>query len=302
MSQKKSKKQRFGAPKQQKSGKSLAGRSAHAGTGRSRSLPPAAQAARRGLVLYGQHPVMAALGNPDRQIQAIFATAQQADRLADNLQHIAACHRPLLDNIEILEREQMSQLCQSGTDTEQVHQGLAIHTSPLEEMFLSDILLHLDNADAAAGRGQGTRLLVLDQVTDPRNVGAMLRSARAFGVSAIILTRKHAPQETASLAKAAAGALEYVPLVRVVNLARALDEMKDAGIMLAGLDASAPDTLDGLADIQHLGLVMGAEATGMRRLTKQACDRLVAIPMQSDTESLNVSVAAAIALYASRQR
>ena len=93
-----------------------------------------------------------------------------------------------------------------------------------------------------------------------------------------------------------------MPLVRVVNLARALDEMKDAGIMLAGLDASAPDTLDGLADIQHLGLVMGAEATGMRRLTKQACDRLVAIPMQSDTESLNVSVAAAIALYASRQR
>ena len=98
---------------------------------------------------------MAALGNPDRQIQAIFATAQQADRLADNLQHIAACHRPLLDNIEILEREQMSQLCQSGTDTEQVHQGLAIHTNPLEEMFLSDILLHLDNADEAEGRGTG---------------------------------------------------------------------------------------------------------------------------------------------------
>jgi len=265
------------------------------------NLPASAQAARRGLVLYGQHPVIAALGNSERRIRTIFATAQQAEKLAGSASQIAPCHRPLLSNIEILERDQLSRLCQSGADADQVHQGLAIHAEPLEEVFLSDILLHIDSADNA-NPNQTSRLLVLDQVTDPRNVGAMLRSARAFGVGAIILTRKHAPQETASLAKAAAGALEYVPLVRVVNLARALDTLKEAGFVLAGLDASAPENLDGLAEIQHLGLIMGAEATGMRRLTRQACDRLVAIPMLSDTESLNVSVAAAIALYASRQK
>jgi len=308
MSQKKSKKQRFGAPKHKNAGKSPTGRSSaferssnrHAGT--ARALPAAALSAKKGLVLYGLHSVMAALQNPERQIKAIFATAQQAEKLADSPQNIAACHRHLLDEIHILDKEQISFLCQTGADMDSVHQGLAIHADPLEEMFLSDILLHVDTATNADEPVLGTRLLVLDQVTDPRNVGAILRSARAFGVSAIILTRKHAPQETASLAKAAAGALEYVPLVRVVNLARALDEMKEAGFILAGLDASATDTLEGLAQIPHLALIMGAEATGMRRLTRQACDRLVAIPMLSDTESLNVSVAAAIALYASRQK
>lgn len=296
MTQKKSKKRDFKPSKQQKSGKSTFERPQNRRTENMRALPAAAQSAKRGLVLYGLHSVMAALQNPERQIKAIFATSQQAEKLAQSADIIASCHRKLLAETHILEREQISFLCQTGADMDSVHQGLAIHTAPLEEVFLSDILLHTDAATSS-----GVRLLVLDQVTDPRNVGAILRSARAFGVSAIILTRKHAPPETASLAKAAAGALEYVPLVRVVNLARALDELKDAGFTLAGLEASATDRLEELAQIQHLALIMGAEASGMRRLTKQACDRLVAIPMQSDTESLNVSVAAAIALYASRQ-
>ena len=259
----------------------------------------AMKAAKKGLVLYGQHAVLAALANPSRKIRRIFAQQRQAEKLAHLAQQLPCpihpCHLELLNNIEIVEKEPLNKLCASGASAEPVHQGLAIHADPLEEMFLSDILHHLDD-----DTHKSVRLMVLDQVTDPRNIGAILRSAQAFGTSAILMTRKHAPAETAILAKTAAGALETVPIIRETNLARALDSLKAAGFTLAGLDASGDYDLEQLAPIAHLALIMGAEAGGMRRLTAEACDRIVSIPMQSEAESLNVSVAAAIALYATR--
>ena len=262
-------------------------------------LPPAYRAARAGLSLYGQHAVLAALGNERRQLHQLFASDRQAEKLqALAKTHpcpIAPCHLKLLQHIEICDRDQLNALCASSHAAEPVHQGIAVHAEPLEEVFLSDIL-----SQAALAPEQPMRLMILDQVTDPRNIGAIMRSAQAFGAAAIVMTRKHAPPETPALAKTAAGALETVPLIRETNLARALEAMKDAGFMLAGLDAKGTDRLEELSGETHLGLIMGAEAGGMRRLTIEACDRLTAIEMTADAESLNVSVAAAIALYATR--
>ena len=153
-------------------------------------------------------------------------------------------------------------------------------------------MLHLDAGMAA------TRVLILDQVTDPRNIGAIMRSALALGASAIIMTDRHAPEETGALAKTAAGALEKLSIIRVTNLARALDSLKEAGFTLVGLEAGGTAALDPFAAEPRLGLVLGSEGAGMRRLTREGCDHLAAIPISPDSESLNVSVAAAIALYA----
>ncbi len=262
---------------------------------------PAFKNAKKGLVIFGQHAVQSALGNPARKIHTIFATDRQAAKLAELKQTTPslfhAQHHARLDALEILNRDQFNALCSSSASSEPVHQGLAIHTEPLEEVFLSDILAQIELSEDASAR-----IMVLDQVTDPRNIGAIMRSAQAFGAKAIVMTRKHAPLETAALAKTAAGALETVPLVREINLARALDALKDAGFLIAGLDALGQDSLEGLGGVSHLALVMGAEAGGMRRLTMQACDKLVSISMHPDAESLNVSVAAAIALYATRSK
>ena len=145
------------------------------------------------------------------------------------------------------------------------------------------------------------RLICLDQLSDPRNVGAIMRSALALGATAIITTHRHAPEESGALARAAAGALERLPMVRVVNLARAIEALQDAGIVVAGLAAEGQDNVDMLADEQRLAIVMGAEGSGLRHNTRRHCDRLVRIDISEDSESLNVSIAAAIALYASRR-
>ncbi len=143
---------------------------------------------------------------------------------------------------------------------------------------------------------------MLDQVTDPHNVGAVLRSAAAFGAAALVMTARHGPQDTGVLAKAASGGLEHVPIIRVANLARALDRIADLGFLRLGLDSSHPETIESVSEAKSLALVLGAEGKGLRRLTKEKCDRLVRLDLPGPVASLNVSNAAAIALYAVSRR
>ena len=252
-------------------------------------LPETAMKARSALLLYGYHPVVAALANPNRNCIRLFATEEAADKLS-------ALSEQTMPPVTLLARPQLDQMLKSKQSDNAVspHQGLVLQTTPLDQPDLSDLLHQLDQGPVVK------RFLILDQVTDPRNIGAILRSARAFGTDALIMTSRHAPDETGALAKAAAGALEDVPIVRVNNLARALTALKDNFVTLAGLEANAPTNISALATTPHLGLVMGAEGSGLRRLTREACDVMAAIDMADTSESLNVSVAAAIALYATR--
>jgi len=172
------------------------------------------------------------------------------------------------------------------------HQGLVAEVEPLDELLLADVL-----GDAAEGRP----LLVLDQVTDPHNVGAILRSAAAFDALAIVTQDRHAPSESGALAKAASGALEIVPWVRVVNLARALDDMAAAGFWRIGLDGEAEMTIADALGPTRVALVLGAEGEGLRQNVAAHCDALARLPISARMESLNVSNAAAVALYAVAQ-
>jgi 23S rRNA (guanosine2251-2'-O)-methyltransferase len=225
--------------------------------------------------LYGRHPVLAALANPERRIERLLATKDVAERHAAEF----AGKSP-----QILSRDELGQRLPAGA----VHQGLAILTSPLEEPALEDVL---------ARCGDDALVLALDQVTDPHNVGAILRSAAAFGAAAVIVTERNAPADTGVLAKAASGALEIVPLMRAVNLARTLDQLKEASFWTYGL-AEDGDAPIGTLDLKgRVCIVLGAEGEGLRRLTAEKCDRLVTIPTQAALAALNVSNAAAVAAY-----
>jgi 23S rRNA (guanosine2251-2'-O)-methyltransferase len=228
--------------------------------------------------LYGLHAVAAALANPSRRLRRLLLTEDAEAALATH-------HRqpwPLAP--ERVERGRLEHLL--GRDT--VHQGAAL---------LADLLATPALAQALERPGP---LLVLDQVSDPRNVGAILRSAQAFGAAAVVVQERNAPDETGALAKAASGALETVPLLRAVNLARTLVALKAAGCWVVGLDAGgAPLSGPALAE-RRVVLVLGSEGEGLRRLTRDTCDEVVGIAMPGSgggLDSLNVSAAAAVALY-----
>lgn len=231
--------------------------------------------------IFGRHAVLAALANPDRRIERVFVTKEMAD--------IHAAEIGKTDKT-ITSREDLNQRLPNGA----VHQGIAALVAPLDEPALEDIL---------ARCGENALVLALDQVSDPHNVGAILRSAAAFGAAGVIVTDRHTPSDTGTLAKAASGALEIVPLVRAVNLARALDQLKEAGFWTYGL-AEGGDSPIGDLDLKgRTCIVLGAEGEGLRRLTRETCDSLVKIPMFGTVSSLNVSVAAGICLFeAVRQR
>jgi 23S rRNA (guanosine2251-2'-O)-methyltransferase len=226
---------------------------------------------------WGRHAVAAALANPERQIVRIHVsrdTAQQFD-LPDGVP------------VTFAEAADLARLVPQDAP----HQGIVIDVERLPDLLLADLL---DEAE------DGRPLLVLDQVTDPHNVGAILRSAAAFHALGIVTQDRHAPPESGALAKSASGALETVPWVRVVNLARALDEMAEAGFWRVGLTGEAEMSLADALGPKRVALVLGAEGEGMRQNTEAHCDALAKLPISDRIESLNVSNAAAIALYAAR--
>ena len=218
----------------------------------------------------------AALANPARLLRRLVLTEEAEAALAARLPP------PWSLQPEHVERARMDQML--GRDV--VHQGIALLADPLPQPTLTAVL------------ERPGPLLVLDQVTDPRNVGAILRSAAAFAAAGVITQERNAPDETGAMAKAASGALESVPLLRAVNIARTLIALKAAGVWCVGLDTGAPAALSGTALAERrAALVLGAEDEGLRRLTRETCDELARLPMPGTAESLNVSAAAAIALY-----
>jgi 23S rRNA (guanosine2251-2'-O)-methyltransferase len=241
--------------------------------------------------LFGVHPIEAALRNPRRRAHRLLHTAEAAAHHATLLQ-LAKARLEGAPRLEPVDREALTRLLPPGA----VHQGLALLAEPLPPVDIYEVCDGLADAQQAA-------LLVLDQVTDPHNVGAILRSAAAFGVRAVICTERHAAAETGVLAKAASGALELVPLVAVGNLARAMEILKEAGIWCIGLAAEAGQTIAAADLTGKTAIVLGAEGSGLRRLTREHCDLLVRLPTAGAIAHLNVSNAAAVALYElARQR
>jgi 23S rRNA (guanosine2251-2'-O)-methyltransferase len=236
--------------------------------------------------LYGRHPVLAAVANPQRRLVRLVVLAPQAPDLAAALAGVRV-PRPVAETVD---RREIEHLLPPGA----VHQGFAASVLPLPDRSLHDIVSEAA-ADSAAC------VVVLDQAADPRNVGSVLRSAAAFGARALIVQDRHAAPTTAVLAKAASGALETVPIVHVVNIARALRTLQAAGFTGLGLDADADTDLALAAPGGRVALVLGSEGRGLRRLVRDGCDRLARIPMVPTVDSLNVAVAAAIALYEIRR-
>ena len=225
--------------------------------------------------LWGKHAVAAALDNPDRKVLKAWAT-----RDAAAMMQFSADVAVTLADVADLGRL---------VPHDAPHQGLVVEVEPLDEVWLDELL---------TGADEHAVLLVLDQVTDPHNVGAILRSAAAFGAIGIVTQDRHSPPESGALAKAASGALERVPWARVVNLARALDDIGEVGFWRIGLTGDAESDLKSALSPPRVALVLGAEGPGLRHNTREHCDALARLPISEAVESLNVSNAAAVALYA----
>ena len=234
--------------------------------------------------VYGKHAVRALLSNPKRKIERLVIQPEAMDEFASY---------PMPRQTETRTKSEIDALLPDGA----VHQGVAVLAAPLPELDLVQFCKSLE---------EQAIILVLDQVTDPHNLGAILRSAAVFGAAAVVLTERNAPRLTGLVAKAASGAIEQVAVIRVVNLARALDDLFAAEFWRIGLDATGKSTVaamvGGKQPIKRLALVLGAEGDGLRRLTLEKCDGLARLEAAGEFTSLNVSNAAAVALYAAQQR
>jgi 23S rRNA (guanosine2251-2'-O)-methyltransferase len=225
--------------------------------------------------IWGWHTTVAALANTARKpAKRLLATPDRARELTDRFGTLPA--------LSIMEGPAITALLPSGA----VHQGVALKSVPPESLAIDEI-----------GQLPGGVLVMLDQLTDPQNVGAIFRSAAALGARGVILQDRHAPALSGALAKAAAGAIDVIPHARATNLSRALERLSDLGWRAVGLDGEAADTLESVLDGRPTVLVLGSEGEGLRRLVAEHCDALGRIPMPGGFESLNVSTAAAIALY-----
>ncbi len=243
------------------------------------------------VVLYGRHAVAAALGNPERRWRRLVVLAGHEEEAAALVARARAIWRPYAGDrggatISVLDHRGFAAILPRHA----VHQGLALEVEPLPEPDLEYVL--------RTGAASGTCIIVvLDQLSDPQNVGAVLRSAAAFGALAVVIPAHGAPPTTGALAKAASGALESVPLVRVVNLARALDRLKGAGFWICGLDETASQSLTQTDAGERVAIVLGSEGGGIRRLVRERCDFRARLPTRPTQPTLNVSNAAAVALY-----
>ena len=228
-------------------------------------------------LLYGKHASIAALANPMRKIKRVLVTKNTHAELGEKA--FAG-----IKNLQIVDGKKLDDLL----PREAVHQGIALECEPISQLDLQDFLV--ENSDKP--------LLILDQVSDPHNVGAILRSAAAFDAGAVVVTDRNAPQESGVMAKTASGALELMPLITVGNLSQAIEHLKKAGYWIYGLDGEAKQTIAEAKLTGKIALVLGAEGRGLRRLTAERCDGLIRLPISPKMESLNVSNAAAVALYA----
>jgi len=237
--------------------------------------------------LYGTHAVAAALANPERRWRRLAVLAGREEEAKALVAGARATWHGRGEAVRVLEHHALAAILPAGA----VHQGLALEVEPLPARNLDDVL---PIGDTPVRR---SIVLALDRVSDPQNIGTVLRSAAAFGALAIIVPAHGMPAATGALAKAASGALELVPLVRVVNLARALDRLKGEGFWICGLDAIAPSPLAQLQLGNRIALVLGSEGGGMRRLVRERCDFLARLPTRPGQPTLNVANAAAVALY-----
>jgi 23S rRNA (guanosine2251-2'-O)-methyltransferase len=228
-------------------------------------------------ILYGWHTVAAALANPARRIRRLLTTENAARRLVEDGIALPARH-------ELVRPDVIA--ARLGPDA--LHQGLLAEADPLASPEIEDV--------------ENGLVLVLDQITDPHNVGAILRTAAAFGAGAVVTTARHSPEATGVLAKSASGALEYVPIVTVQNLARGLTALKERGFLLVGLDSTGESDLAAANVRAPLALVLGAEGKGLRQLTRATCDVVARLNLPGAIKSLNVSNAAALALYVATTR
>ena len=236
--------------------------------------------------LYGMHAVSAAWVNPKRHIHDLYITEKALEDFDEALTkaHDMGLKRP---SPQIIEKAALDNAASKGA----VHQGIGLNTQTLEEVDIDDII-------RAESMKERSVLIMLDQVTDPHNVGAIIRSSCAFGAGAMILQRKHAPELTGVLAKIACGGVEHLPVAYETNLTRSIEALQEAGYFAIGLAEEGELKISELSGHQKLVLVLGAEGDGLRRLVRKQCDALVSLPTAGPISSLNVSNAAAVALYA----
>ena len=225
------------------------------------------------VLLYGWHSVKAALENPARRVTKLLATENAVRRLQEE-------NVPLPFTPEVVKPDAIA----ARLSADAVHQGLLAEAEPLPERDIEDL-------------PDDGLVLVLDQITDPHNVGAIVRSAAAFAVSAVVTTARHSPAATGVLAKAASGAIDVVPMVTVQNLARGIAALKARGYLTVGLDSDAAEDLAAVPLRRPVAIVLGAEGKGLRRLTRATCDTVARLDLPGAIKSLNVSNAAALALY-----
>lgn len=228
------------------------------------------------LIIYGIHPVISALKNNNRRISQIITSK-------NHLPKIEELAKQKKVKIEISEDKEIDKIIPPTS----LHQSIIAYADPLEDLYIEDIL-----ADSGV-----KKIALLDHITDPHNFGAIVRSAAAFGIDAIITTKDNAPREGGALLKSASGCYELVPIVRITNLVHAINLIKKAGFWVLGLDGKAKTNLSENKNFEKIALIFGSEGEGLRRLTEQNCDILVKLPIAKQVESLNVSNAAAIAFY-----